>query len=135
MAPTHFIPLQSDGSRTWYLERKIFQGNMNLILPKFFFTSLRHWISLTKLCPLFLYFPLVIFTCFIDILVLKTINTRVYCCFQWASPLLLKPWYHFDSHYLRLTTVLYTYSNIKNGYLESDYLFFLLNYRATFYSG
>jgi len=77
----------------------------------------------------------VIFMCFIDFLVLTIINTLVYCCFQRASPLLLKPWYHFDSYYLSLTNVLYMYSNIMSGYLESDYLFFLLNYRATFYSG
>jgi len=78
---------------------------------------------------------LVIFMCFIDFLVLTIINTLVYCCFQRASPLLLKPWYHFDSHYLSLTTILYMYSNIMNGYLESDYIFFLLNNKATFYSG
>lgn len=135
MAPTHFILLQSDGSRMWYLERKIyFQGNMNLIFPKilfYFITSLKiSYQIMSHICV----FP-VIFVCSIDCLVLTIINTPVYCCFQRASPLLLKPWYRFDSYNLNLTTILYMYSNIMRGYLESDYIFFLLNYRATFYSG
>jgi hypothetical protein len=133
MAPTNFILLQSGGSRMLYLERKIFQGNVNLIFPKFFFyfiTSLKISYQIISHISVF---P-AIFMSFIDFLVLTTINTLVYCCLQRASPLLLKPWYHFDSHYLSLTTILYMYNSIMNGYLESDYLFFLLNYRATFYS-